>query len=104
VEAFGMLIKFKMALPWKLRYQNNGVIHMATAAKFILLISIFLAYLVPLDVDMTGNITAQLCEVWSVFNIFCTLVTMAAAAILIFLQPQKLPHTRKFNERNPIFF
>jgi hypothetical protein len=78
--------------------------HMATAAKFILLISIFLAYLVPLDVDMTGNITAQLCEVWSVFNIFCTLVTMAAAAILIFLQPQKLPHTRKFNERNPIFF
>jgi hypothetical protein len=34
---------------------------MATAAKFILLISIFLAYLVPLDVDMTGNITAQLC-------------------------------------------
>ena len=77
---------------------------MATAAKFILLISIFLAYLVPLDVDMTGNITAQLCEVWSVFNIFCTLVTMAAAAILIFLQPQKLPHTRKFDERNPIFF
>jgi positive regulator of sigma E activity len=78
--------------------------HMATAAKFILLISIFLAYLVPLDVDMTGNITAQLCEVWSVFNIFCTLVTMAAAVILIFFQPQKLPHTRKFNERNPIFF
>jgi hypothetical protein len=23
----------------------------------------FLAYLVPLDVDMTGNITAKLCEV-----------------------------------------
>jgi hypothetical protein len=24
-----------------------------------------LAYLVPLDVDVTGNITAKLCEVWS---------------------------------------
>jgi hypothetical protein len=34
-----------------------------------------LAYLVPLDVDVTGNITAKLCEVWSEFNIFCTLVT-----------------------------
>ena len=25
MEAFGVLIKFKMALPWKPRYQNNGV-------------------------------------------------------------------------------
>jgi hypothetical protein len=24
-EAFGVLIKFKMALPWKPRYQNNGM-------------------------------------------------------------------------------
>jgi hypothetical protein len=24
VEAFGVLMKFKMALPWKLRYQNNA--------------------------------------------------------------------------------
>jgi hypothetical protein len=24
-----------------------------------------LAYLVPLDVDVTGNITAKLCEAWS---------------------------------------
>jgi hypothetical protein len=47
----------------------------------------FLAYLVPLDVDVTGNITAKLCEVWSEFNIFCTLVTMATAAILNFVQP-----------------
>jgi hypothetical protein len=32
--------------------------------------------------------------VWSEFNIFCTLVTMATAAILNFVQPpQKLPHT-----------
>jgi hypothetical protein len=42
---------------------------MATAAKFVLTIPIFLAYLVPLDADVTGNITAKLCEVWSEFNI-----------------------------------
>jgi hypothetical protein len=53
----------------------------------------FFAYLVPLDVDVTGNITAKLCEVWSEFNIFCTLVTMTTAAILIIFNPQKLPHT-----------
>jgi hypothetical protein len=41
---------------------------------FVLSILIFLAYLVPLDVDVTGNITAKICEVWSEFNIFCTLV------------------------------
>jgi hypothetical protein len=66
---------------------------MATAAKFVLPIPIFLAYLVPLDVDVTGNITAKICEVWSQFNIFCTLVTMAMAAILNLFNPQKLPHT-----------
>jgi hypothetical protein len=44
-------------------------------------------------VDVTGNITAKLCEVWSEFNIFCTLVTMTTAAILIIFNPQKLPHT-----------
>jgi hypothetical protein len=44
-------------------------------------------------VDVTGNITAKLYEVWSEFNIFCTLVTMATAAILIFFNPQKLRHT-----------
>ena len=48
---------------------------MASAAKFVLPIPIFLAYLVPLDVDVTGNITAKICEVWSEFKIFCTLVT-----------------------------
>ena len=66
---------------------------MATAAKFVLLIPIFLAYLVPLDVDVTGNITAKLYEVWSEFKMFCTLVTMATAAILNCFNPQKLPHT-----------
>jgi hypothetical protein len=43
---------------------------MATAAKFILPIAICLAYLIQLDVDVTGNITAKLCEVGSEFNIF----------------------------------
>ena len=62
-------------------------VSMATAAKFVLPIPIFLAYLVPLDVDVTGNITAKICEVWSEFNIFCTLVTMAMAAILNFFKP-----------------
>jgi hypothetical protein len=62
---------------------------MATAAKFVLSIPIFLAYLVPLDVDVTGNITAKLCEVWSKFKKVCTLVTMATAAILIFFNPPK---------------
>jgi hypothetical protein len=46
---------------------------MATAAKFVLPILLFLAYLVPLDVDVTGNITGKLCEVWSELNIFFTL-------------------------------
>ena len=49
----------------------------------------FLAYLIPLDVDVTGNITVKICEVWSEFNIFCTLVTMATAAILNFFNPPK---------------
>ena len=35
-------------------------ISMATAAKFDLPIAIFLAYLIQLDVDVTGNITAKL--------------------------------------------
>ena len=83
---------------------------MATAAKFVLPIPIFLAYLVLLDVDVTGNITAKLCEVWSEFNIFCTLITMATATTLKFFQPLKSCHTlqwiflqsfMKFDERNP---
>jgi hypothetical protein len=43
---------------------------MATAAKFALPIPFYLAYLVPLDVDVTGNITTKICEVWREFNIF----------------------------------
>jgi hypothetical protein len=64
-------------------------ISMATAAKFALPIPIVLAYLVPLDADVTGNITVKLFEFWSEFNIFCTLVTMATAAILNFFNPPK---------------
>jgi hypothetical protein len=42
-------------------FKNPSVfISMATAAKFVLPIPIFLAYLVPLDVDVEGNITAKL--------------------------------------------
>ena len=66
---------------------------MATAAKFVLPIPIFLTYLVPLDVDVTGNITVKICEAWSELNIFCSLVTMATAAILNLFNLQKLPHT-----------
>ena len=63
-------------------------VSMANAAKFVQPIPIFFTYLVPLDVDVTGNITAKICEVWSEFNIVCTLVTMATAAILNFLNLQ----------------
>jgi hypothetical protein len=82
---------------------------MATAAKFVLPIPICLAYLVPLDVDVTGNITAKICEVWSKFNIACTLIIMATAAILIFFSTPKSCHRLrwiflqsfiKFDERN----
>ena len=67
---------------------------MATAAKFVLSILIFLAYLVPLDVDVTGHITGKICVKFGVnVKLFCTLVTMATAAILNFFNLQMLPHT-----------
>ena len=62
---------------------------MATAEKFVF--PIFFAFLV--HVDVTGNITAKICEVWSEFNIFYILVTMGTASILNVFNPQKLPHT-----------
>jgi hypothetical protein len=71
----------------------RSFISMATAAMCVLPIPIFMAYLVPLDVDVTGNITAKICEVWIQINMLCILVTMATAAILNFPKPQKLPHT-----------
>jgi hypothetical protein len=48
-----------------------------------------LAYLVPLDVDVTRNITGKICEAWSEFKKFCTLATMATATILNFFNPPK---------------
>ena len=47
----------------------------------------------PLDVDLTENITVNISEVWSEFNIFCTLVIMAMAAILnLFNIPKAATH------------
>ena len=66
---------------------------MATAVKFVQPITICLAYLIRLDVDVTGNITAKHCEVGSEFKNFCTLVTISTAAILNLFSPQQLPHT-----------
>ena len=63
--------------PWQLRQS------LSNRLRFIL------AYLIQLDVDVTGNITAKLCEVGSEFNIFCTLVTMATATILNLFNPPK---------------
>ena len=60
---------------------------MATAAKFVLPIPIFLAYLVPLDVDVTGNIIAKLCEVWSETKKFCNLGYHGNGRHFEFVQP-----------------
>jgi hypothetical protein len=97
----------------KKKIKSTLFISIATAAKFVLLIPICLAYLVPLDVIVTGNITANICEVWSEFNICCTLVTMATAAILNLFNPSNSCHTlqwiflqsfMKFDEKNPKLF
>jgi hypothetical protein len=40
-------------------------ISMATAQSLSYRFRFFLAYLVPLDVDVTGNITAKICEVFA---------------------------------------
>jgi hypothetical protein len=70
-------------------------ISMATAAKFVLPIPIFFAFLVPLDVDLTGNIAAKICEVWSEFNIFLHLGYHGNGRHFEFFSTptQKLPHT-----------
>ena len=66
---------------------------MTTAAKLVQPIAICLAYLIQLDVDVIGNITAKLCEVGSEFNIVCTLVPMATTAILdLFTTPTADTH------------
>ena len=79
-------------------------ISMATAAKCVLPIPIFWDYLVPLDVDVTGNITAKLCEVWSEFRIFCTLVTKESK---FFVNPPffvSMATAAKFVQPIPLFF
>ena len=62
---------------------------MATAAMCVLPIPIFMAYLVLLDVDVTGNITAKICEIWIQINMLCILVTMATSAILNLINTPK---------------
>ena len=52
----------------------------------------FLAYLVPLDVDVTENFTANICEVWSEFNIL-HLGFHGNSRHSDFFNTQKLPHT-----------
>jgi hypothetical protein len=68
-------------------------ISMATAAKFVQPIAIFLAYLIQLDVEVTGNITAKLCEVGSIFNIFAPWLPWQRLPFLICSTTQQLPHT-----------
>jgi hypothetical protein len=57
---------------------------MATAAKFVQPIPIFLAYLVPLDVDVVPIVRRVTCyDHFCVFQFFSILVvSMATAAIL----------------------
>jgi hypothetical protein len=68
-----------------------------------------LAYLFPLDVDVTGNIIAKLCEVWSETKKFCNLGYHGNGRHFEFVQPPKSCHTlrwiflqsfMKFDERN----
>jgi hypothetical protein len=55
---------------------------MATASKFVLPIPLFLAYLVPLDVDVTGNITAKIA--------FGVLIKFKMAHVVMVTKVQKL--------------
>jgi hypothetical protein len=63
--------------PKKIGIGRTNFAQQSTAAKFVLpvLNPIFLANFVPLDVDVTGNITAKICEIWSEFSSthFCPL-------------------------------
>jgi hypothetical protein len=83
-------------------FKSPFFVSMATAAKFVLSTPIFLAYLVPLDVDVTGNITAKRSEVWSEFNIFCTLVTMVKLCRNIYRSVWQLLGGRKNSKWQPL--
>ena len=71
-----------------------------------------LASLVPLDVDVTGNITAKICEVWSEFKFFTSWLPWERPPFWICLTPKSchilrwifLQSMMKFDERNPYFF
>jgi hypothetical protein len=62
--------------------------------------------------NLLGNQISPKSEDFCIWRPFCTLVIMATAAILNFLNPQKLSHTTvdippnlmKLDERNPNFF
>jgi hypothetical protein len=89
--AMAILVIIILLLP-SVKSLSDTFLEDALIKQFVLLIPILLAYLVPLDVDVTGNITAKLCEVWSEFNIFCTLVTMATTTILNLFNPKSFAH------------
>jgi hypothetical protein len=60
-------------LPWKQKMgdlKNVWIPFIKLHDMLVLPIPTFLAYLVPLDVDVTGNITAKISEVWSELNFF----------------------------------
>jgi hypothetical protein len=75
-----------IALQWQFKLLSlpNNVWRLIVFAPFLIIIFIncgkvcptncdfFLAYLIQLDVDVTGNITAKLCEVGSEFNLLST--------------------------------
>ena len=83
-------------------------ISMATVANVVLLIPIFLAYLVPLDVVVTGNITAKFVKFGVNLTFFAPWLAMAAI-LNLFTSPLSKKKLRwiflqsfmKFDEWNP---
>ena len=84
-------------IPMKFDERNQNILKIPPFLfPWQLRIPIFFAYINPLDVDVTGNITAKICEVGSEFNIFCTLVTMATATIFFYFFNPKSCHTLRW--------
>ena len=82
---------------------------MTTAAKFFQPVPIFLAYLIQLDVDATGNITEKFVKLEVNSTFFAPWLPWQRPPFLIYSTPQQLPHTTvdiptKFHERNPKLF
>ena len=105
-------IKNRISLNMTFTFTLHISRHFSSVREFQMDSNFFWTYLVPLNVDVTGNITAKIVGVWSEFNIFCTLVTMATASILNFCNPKSchtlrwifLQNFMKFDERNPKIF